>query len=114
MGAQLIAGALGALALVALGWFGGVRSEQASQDREKLAITQTRDAARQGTAEAIAKIKVTNTVINKKVEREILTDTVYRDCRVPAAGVQIANDALTGRPSGGTAGVPSGATDVGK
>lgn len=111
---QMIAGAVGALALVGFGWFAGVRSEQASQDREKNAIAETRDAARIGTAEAIAKIKINNTVINKKVEREILTDTVYRDCRVPDAGVQIANDALRGRPRSGNTDVPEGTADAGR
>jgi hypothetical protein len=56
------------------------------------------DKAQQGAADAIAKLKPRNVTIRQELEREIQTNTIYRDCRVPANGVRLANEALTGRP----------------
>lgn len=56
------------------------------------------DKAQKGAADEIAKIKPKNVTIRQELEREIQTNTVYRDCRVPAGGVRLANEALTGRP----------------
>ncbi|VTU25414.1 hypothetical protein H4CHR_01589 [Variovorax sp. PBS-H4] len=94
------------------GWYGmgiGRDQEIAGQSKIKQAIEDTREAAQQGAAYAIAALKPVNTTIVQKVQREITQNTVYRDCRVPADGVQLANQAITGRspePSGGVI-VPS-------
>lgn len=86
--------------------------QDVGQDREvakraevQQAIQATREAAQQGAAQAIAKIKITNTTIQGEVRREIQTNTIYRDCRVPADGLRLANEALAGKrgpqPAGG-------------
>lgn len=89
------------------GWvsFGlGKDSELAGQAKIKQAIEETKEAAQQGAAAAIAANRPINQTIVQKVQREVQTNTVYADCRVPASGVQLANQALTGRqaePAGG-------------
>jgi len=74
---------------------------QASADQVR---RDTLEAAQQGAAAAIAALKPVNTTIVQKATHEIQSNTVYRDCRVPASGVQLANEAITGRtaePAGG-------------
>lgn len=83
----------------------GISVAEGRQAAADLATTQTREAAQQGAAEAISKIKITNTTVRGEVQREIQTNTVYRDCRLPADGLRIANDAITGKrtqPAGGS------------
>lgn len=75
----------------------GVDRETATQARIDSANQATKEAAMQGAAQAIASIKITNTTIRGEVQREVHTNTVYRDCRVPADGVRIINDALKGQ-----------------
>lgn len=99
--------ALLAAGAVAVGCFGGtyfygvhvgkqaVEAQKARDDRiAKVAY----DAGQKGAAAAIAKLKPRNVTIRQELEREIQTNTVYRDCRVPAAGVRLVNEAITGRP----------------
>jgi hypothetical protein len=94
------------------GWYGmglgedRIIAKQASDDKIR---QETREAAQQGAADAIAKLKPVNTTIVQKTQREIRENTVYAECRVPAAGVQLANQAITGRPAepAGGGGVPS-------
>lgn len=59
------------------------------------------------TEEAIARIRIENRTIYNETQREIQTNTVYRDCVLPADGVRLANQARTGsgQPSGS---VPAG------
>jgi hypothetical protein len=98
--AGLLAGSTGAWQVQ--NWRHG--AEQAIQDREDKARQETRDAAQQGAASAIAALKPVNTTIVQKVQHETQTNTVYRDCKLPATGLQLANQALTGRspePAGG-------------
>lgn len=78
----------------------GISVAEGRQAAAELAMQQTREAAQQGAAEAISKIKVTNTTIRGEVQREIQTNTVYSDCRVPADGLRLANDAIQGRGAG--------------
>lgn len=94
--------------LAGTGWvaFGlGQDSEIAGQARDEAVRKQTFDAAQQGAAAAIAANKPINRTIVQRAEKEIYENTVYRDCRVPASGVQLANEAITGRkpePAGGS------------
>lgn len=85
----------------AQGWRHG--AEEAIQAREERAREETRKAAQLGAAEAIAANKPINTTIVQKTQKEIRENTIYADCRVPAGGMQLANQALTGRtePAGG-------------
>jgi ABC-type dipeptide/oligopeptide/nickel transport system ATPase subunit len=69
---------------------------QASADQVR---RDTIEAAQQGAAKAIAALKPINTTIVQKTQKEVRENTIYRDCRVPASGVQLANEAITARPA---------------
>lgn len=60
------------------------------------------------TETALAGIRIENRTIYNETQREIQTNTVYRDCVLPADGVRLANQARAGtaRQSGGA--VPAG------
>ncbi len=75
----------------------GVDRETATQSRIDKANAETMEAAQAGAAKAISEINVVHQTIRGQVHREIQTNTVYRDCIVPADGVRIANDALSGK-----------------
>lgn len=67
-------------------------------------VKETRDAAQQGAATAIAANRPRNTTIVNEVQREIQNHTVYAECRNTPAGVLGINEALTGKraePAGG-------------
>ena len=86
--------------LAGTGWvaFGmGQDAEIAGQAKINKAITETREAAQQGAADEIAKIKPVNTTIVQKTQREIQRETVYSTCRVTPDGVRLANEAITGK-----------------
>lgn len=100
LAAQLVAAVLAALGLVATGWKLGIDHEKAKQADVKEAIQQTRDAAQQGAAQAIASIEIKQQTIVQKVQHEVQTNTVYRDCVVPADGVRLLNDAISGKAQG--------------
>ena len=78
----------------------GRDGEIAKQLAVKTAIEQTRKAAQEGAADAIARIKITNTTIRGKTETIVRENVVYRDCVHDANGFQLLNDAL--RPGRGT------------
>lgn len=95
--------ALGAVLLVG-GAFGygvkvGADGELATQARVEEVRKAAEQSAQLGAAVAIAKIKISNTTIRGEVQREIQTNTVYRDCHLPADGVRLINEALTGQRS---------------
>lgn len=99
--AIILAAALGAIiGAFAYGVSVGKDSETATQARIDQATQATQEAAQQGAANAIAKIKITNTTIKGEVQREVQTNTIYRDCKLPTDGVRIINDALSGKRSG--------------
>lgn len=55
------------------------------------------------TETALAGIRIENRTIFNETQREIQTNTVYRDCVLPADGVRLANQAragTTGKPGG--------------
>lgn len=67
-------------------------------------VRDTREAAQTGAAQAIAANRPRNTTIVNEVQREVQTNTVYRDCRHTPDGVRGINEALTGKrpePAGG-------------
>lgn len=83
-------------------------AEQNAQAREDAARAQTLQAAQEGAAAAIAALKPVNTTIVQKVQREVQNNVVYRDCRLPADGLRLANEAITGRAEPAGAGVVPG------
>jgi hypothetical protein len=78
----------------------GTDQEKVKQTEIKQAIEDTREVARQGAASEIAKIKVRNTTIQGKVTTLVRDNPVYRDCVNDPAGLQLINEALTGKSSG--------------
>ena len=91
----------GLLAVIAAFFYGQSVGEDGAIAKQKTTqelVDAVYDKAQKGAADEIAKIKPKNVTIRQELEREIQTNTVYRDCRVPARGVQLANEALTGRP----------------
>jgi len=93
--------------LAGTGWvaFGmGQDAEIAGQAKINKAITDTREAAQQGAADEIAKIKVVNTTVRGKTETIVREDVRYVDCRHGPDGVRAINAALAGaiaEPVGG-------------
>lgn len=76
----------------------GEQGAEAQKAREERIAKVAYDAGQDGAAAAIAKLKPRNVTIRQELAREIQTNTIYRDCRVPAGGVQLVNDAIGGRP----------------
>jgi hypothetical protein len=105
----VVAGALmlGSYAVVWTRAYSAGESHQiAEQKKIDDLVVRVKDEAMQGAATEIAKITVKNTTIMGRVQREIQTNTVYRECEHTVDGLRYVNDALTnGR---GTGAAPSG------
>ena len=87
-----------AIALAAAGGYKvGVDHEVASRAREDKHITEAVEAATAVSAKAIADLRPKYTTIQGKLEKQIETNTVYRDCRIDSVGMQLANQALDPR-----------------
>lgn len=71
-------------------------AEAASAREERIAALAA-DSAASAAAAAIRDIKVQNTTIQQRVEREIRTRVEYRDCRHPAGVLDSINEAITGK-----------------
>ncbi len=83
-------------------------AEEAAQAREERARQETRQAAQQGAAAAIAEMKPVNTTIYQKATHEIRTNTVYADCRHSGGMLDRVNSAIIGQPEpAGGGGVPA-------
>lgn len=61
---------------------------------------ESREAALEAAAEAIAKIEVKNVTIRKKLETEIRERPVYRDCFADQRVLDTVNEAITGHHAG--------------
>lgn len=86
-----------AVAIAAAGAGGfklGVDHEYASQAREDRHITEAINAATNVSAQAIAALKPTYTTIQSKVQHDVETHTVYRDCKLSPDGLLLTNQAL--------------------
>jgi len=78
--------------------------EVATQAREDAQIAKAVDAANATAAAAIAQIRPRYTTISNKLEKQLETHTLYRDCKLDPVGMQLVNQALAGgaeAPSGG-------------
>lgn len=94
----VIAG-IGGAALLCIGSFVyGVRvggdSVEAQKAREERVARVAGEAAQKAAAEAISKIEVKNVTQRQILQREIVREPVYRDCRHSEPGVRAINDAL--------------------
>jgi len=87
------------VSLMGAGWGGftlGVDHEKASQVDKQDSIADAVDAANNAWAEKVSSLKPTYTTIQNKVQHEIETNTVYRDCKLSPDGLLLANQALAG------------------
>ena len=69
----------------------GENKIQAQQTREETLARAAADSAASAAAAAISKIEVRNVVVNKALEREVLTREVFRDCRSGPDAVRMLN-----------------------
>jgi type II secretory pathway pseudopilin PulG len=95
---KTIYGALGII-LILLGshfyaYQKGVSDRKAEETEVALVVAQARQEAALGAADAIAKIEITNKTIYQKVQHEVLTNTVYVECKHNDVGMQLLQDAL--------------------
>lgn len=65
-----------------------IEAQQAREDSLALAAA---ESAASAAAVAISRIEVRNVVVNKALEREVLTREVFRDCRSGADAVRLLN-----------------------
>lgn len=75
----------------------GIDTEINRQVEIKQAIEDTRTQAALGAASEISKLKIKNTTIQGKVIEVVRDNPVYRDCKHDDAGMQLINEALTGK-----------------
>ena len=99
MNAYLIA-ALLALAGVGVAYLKGRQDgqelEKGQQAQVELAVVQTRKAALDATAEAIAKIETRTTIVRQQLGTVTRENVVYRDCQHTPDGLRLLNSILTG------------------
>lgn len=103
--ARIIAAIVVLIVAAGVGFRLGIDHMKAKAMDEETVRARTIEAAQQGAAAAISKIEVKQQTIVQKVQHEVQTKTVYRDCVVPTDGVRMLNDAITG---GGAAQPPGG------
>jgi hypothetical protein len=93
----VLLGALGLWLASMVGAFNfGRDHEIGAQAREDQTRTETREAAREGVAEALAKIEVQRVEITQPIQTIVRERTVYRECLHDADVVRGINAALTG------------------
>jgi len=109
----ILASIVVALCLFGSGVATGVRWQTGQQAINSQHITQAVDAANKSSAEAIATLKPVYTTIQAKLEKQIETKTVYRDCRLDADSLQLINYSLSGAHGAGSGKLP-GADAAGK
>jgi len=86
------------VSLMGAGWGGftlGVDHEKAIQVDRQDAIAEAVDAANNVWADKVASLKPTFTTIQNKVEKQIETNVVYRDCKVTEEVMRLVNEALS-------------------
>ena len=99
-----ILGIILALCLVAgAGGFVGNRLKQSEWDRSIISTKEAQDKALDAAAKAVAQLNITQQTIVQKVQHEVQTKTVYRDCVVPDDGSRLLNAAISnqGQPVSG-------------
>ena len=97
----IAAGFILALATFIAGIKVGMDHEIASQSDKREAVAEAVDAANSVWADKVASLKPTYTTIQNKVQHEVETNTVYRDCKLSPDGLLLANQALSGtKPTG--------------
>lgn len=72
----------------------GKKWEEGRRAIENSHIAEAVDAANSAAAQAIASIKPKYTTIQNEVQREIRTNTVFADCKLPADSLRLVNQAI--------------------
>ena len=90
----IIAALLAVLGAGASGFKLGRDSVIAGQAREDAQIEKAVQAANTATAEAIAGLKPKYTTIQNKLEKQIIENVVFRDCKLNAESFKLVNEAL--------------------
>jgi hypothetical protein len=75
----------------------GTKRANAAHDREEQVAQTARDAAIEGAAQEIAKIKLTHTTIRQQATKEIIREKVYVECMHTPAVRSLLDDALANR-----------------
>lgn len=104
---KLIAALIAALACIATGWQTRAWYDDSRELARKEAEEKSRDLMRElagdiatKTEQAIGGIRVENKTIFNKAVKEVVTDVIYRDCRLSPDGVLLANQARGGSAAG--------------
>ena len=82
----------------------GADHEIASQKRMDDQVRKVEQAVQNKNADLIASLRPKYTTIQNKLEKEIETHTIYRDCKLSPDGLQLANQALTGNTAASDSG----------
>jgi hypothetical protein len=85
-----------ALSLLAGGFKLGSDHEIASQAKENKQIEKAVAETKTAIADGLAALRPKYTTIQNKLEKEIETHTIYRDCKLSPDGLLLVNQALTG------------------
>jgi uncharacterized protein HemX len=85
----------------------GADHEVASQKRLDDQVRKVEKAVQATNAELIASLRPKYTTIQNKLEKQIETNTVYRDCKLDGVGLQLVNQALTGDTTGSGGKLPA-------
>lgn len=92
------------LAVGAGGFKLGIDHELAQQKREDDIVQKAEEKMTKAAADAIAQLRPKYTTIQGKLEKQIETNTVYRDCKLDPIGLSLVNQALTGGAEAATGG----------
>lgn len=82
----------------------GLKLKQGEWDAANITDSKAREESMQTAAKAIAAMIPAQAKNTEKVTHEVKTNTVYADCVVPAAGLRLLNDSITGASSEPTGG----------
>lgn len=100
MNPYIIAAALAAVIGAFLyGRHTGKESSEAATARDERIAQVAYEAGQRGAAGEIQKIEVKNVIIKQELEKQVFTETVYRDCKHTPAALGLLNDALAGPPA---------------
>lgn len=69
------------VALLAFAGFCGFKLKSYQVDAAELQVQRAKEESRAGAAEAIAKIRISYTTVNKNLQKEIIKETQYVECQ---------------------------------
>ena len=93
---KYLAVAIALIAAYAVGRHDGNTITEGAAAREERIAQVALDKATVATADALSKMEVKNVTIRQTMQREIIREPVYRDCKHSADGLRSVNEALSG------------------